>query len=412
MYDIMNKKGYLPTIFSLSILVIAGCSLVAQTPRNSSAQPVGDAAKKVKEGERGSGVPNFWVRPGYRVELLVDNVNNARFLEFGDKGVLYLSRPSRGDILSYRWQNGKLEPLGTFVSGYPTVHGLHFADGWLWFTQTGAIHKGRDTSGDGKADSIETVIPEGDLPKGGGHWWRPVLVTQDSIYTSIGDSGNINDETKTDRQKIWRFDKSGKNKQLFSTGIRNTEKLRLRPGTQEVWGCDHGSDWFGGPIGDKIGKQPITDDNPPDELNHYQEGKFYGHPFVTGHRIPRVEHFKREDIIDLVDQTELPDWKFGAHWAVNGFTFLTKGHFGQDHDGDLFAALHGSWNRKTPDGYHIERVLFDKVTGKPYGGLKIVGCYVNGKVLARPVDCVEAPDGSILFSCDSTGRIYRISAVR
>ena len=31
------------------------------------------------------------------------------------------------------------------------------------------------------------------------------------------------------------------------------------------------------------------------------------------------------------------------------------------------------------------------------------------KVLARPVDCVEAPDGSILFSCDQTKRIYRIT---
>jgi glucose/arabinose dehydrogenase len=34
------------------------------------------------------------------------------------------------------------------------------------------------------------------------------------------------------------------------------------------------------------------------------------------------------------------------------------------------------------------------------------------RVLARPVDCVQAPDGSILFSTDlPKGRIYRIRYV-
>jgi glucose/arabinose dehydrogenase len=33
----------------------------------------------------------------------------------------------------------------------------------------------------------------------------------------------------------------------------------------------------------------------------------------------------------------------------------------------------------------------------------------DGKtVLARPVDCVEAPDGTVLFSSDSSKQIYRI----
>jgi glucose/arabinose dehydrogenase len=65
-----------------------------------------------------------------------------------------------------------------------------------------------------------------------------------------------------------------------------------------------------------------------------------------------------------------------------------------------------------PDGYRIERVLFDPVTGRPYGSLTIVKTLTaDNRVLARPVDCVEAPDGSVLFSCDMTNRIYRISWV-
>jgi glucose/arabinose dehydrogenase len=32
----------------------------------------------------------------------------------------------------------------------------------------------------------------------------------------------------------------------------------------------------------------------------------------------------------------------------------------------------------------------------------------DGKVLGRPVDCVQAPDGSILFSDDHSDAVYRI----
>lgn len=212
-----------------------------------------------------------------------------------------------------RLRGNRYEVVNTFVAGYPTVHGMHFADGWLWFAQTGAIHKARDTNSDGKADEVQTVIPEGQLPRGGGHWWRPVLATDRYIYTAIGDAGNINDETETERQKIWRFNKDGTGKTLFASGIRNTEKLRLRPGTNEVWGVDHGSDWFGRTLGERPQQfQPITDHNPPDELNHYEEGKFYGHPFITGNKLPRIEYQNRKDIVELADKTVPPAWSFGA----------------------------------------------------------------------------------------------------
>jgi glucose/arabinose dehydrogenase len=35
----------------------------------------------------------------------------------------------------------------------------------------------------------------------------------------------------------------------------------------------------------------------------------------------------------------------------------------------------------------------------------------NEVVRARPVDCAQAPDGSILFSADQPGRVYRIRYV-
>ena len=44
---------------------------------------------------------------------------------------------------------------------------------------------------------------------------RSVLVTTDTIYTSIGDSGNATDQTDTERQKIWKFRTDGSGKELF-----------------------------------------------------------------------------------------------------------------------------------------------------------------------------------------------------
>lgn len=371
---------------------------------------VGAAMGQTGQGSRGPGVPAFDVRPGYHVTLAAE-VDNARFMEFGPDGTLYISIPTSGEVLALRDEDGDgaFEKRTTFLSGYESVHGLCWHGDELWFAQSGAIHKAKDANGDGKADDVETVIPSGRIPSGGGHWWRSLLVTDDAIYTSIGDSGNIEDERDTERQKIFRFERNGSGKELFASGIRNTEKLRLRPGTDEVWGVDHGSDWFGREYGERRNQQPITDRLPPDEFNHYTEGGFYGHPFIVGAGIPRMEHRNKRDIIDLAAKATPPAWMFGAHWAANGWTFLTGDHMGADHKGDAFVALRGSWNSSVRVGYGVERVLFDERTGRPFGALRIVTTLDDaGKVLARPVDCAEAPDGTVLFSCDATGKVYRV----
>ena len=362
----------------------------------------------------GPGVPAFTVRPGYRVTLAADNIDTARFLAFDDKGTLFVAQPNRGIILALRDPdaNGVYQHTTKFITDKGLCHGMQFFDGWLWFTTSGGIFRARDTRGTGVADQVVTVIPEGQLPSGGGHWFRTILVDEQGFYTSIGDSGNITDETNTDRQKIWRYSLDGKNKRLFCAGIRNTEKLLYRPGTREIWGCDNGSDNFGATFGEQEGKlQPVTDHNPPDEFNHYVEGGFYGHPFIVGDNVPRPEYAGRKDIIELAARSIPPAFDLGAHWACLGWTFVTSDYF-PDHKGDAFIAFHGSWNSTVLVGYCVQRILFDKVTQKPYGQLTIVRTLgQDGKtVLERPVDCVEAPDGSVLFSGDYGGRVYRITS--
>jgi glucose/arabinose dehydrogenase len=363
--------------------------------------------------EAAPGVPPFAVRPGYQVTLAAEGLPEARFITFDDNGTLYLSQPEAGAIVTLRDADGdgKFEVVNRFVTDRKKVHAMQFKDGWLWFAQTGSVHRARDADGDGKADEVVTLVPDGALPGGTGHWWRSLLVTDDAFYTSIGDSGNITDEAQTERQKIWKFSLDGKNKTLFASGLRNTEELQVRPGTKDIWGVDHNSDAFGKNYGEVEGKnQPITDRLPPDEFNRYVEGAFYGHPFIVGPGIPRPEYVERKDLLELAAKTVVPEWNLGAHWAANGWTFLTKDDTAGNR-GDAFVACRGSWNSTKKVGYRVERVLFDRWTGKPYGSQMIVGTLGQdgNTVLARPVDCAEAPDGSVLFTCDVTKRIYRIS---
>ncbi len=416
---------------------------------------VGAPQPKVDPATIAPEMAKFLVREGYEVSLAVTRLDNARFLEVSPDGWLYVSRPRVGDIIALKDEDkdGIYEKVFQFVDQLPFVHGMCWHDGALWFSTAGSIFKAEDTDSNGIANNVTEVISN--LPSGGAHWWRSVLVTDNHVFTSVGDSGNINDEEATDRQKVWRFNHSGNDKTLWSSGVRNSEKLRLRPGTDEVWGVDHGSDSFGAEMGETAEAFPFTDHNPPDELNLYEQGKFYGHPFITGAMLPRPEHAKKEDIIAIASRTVAPRWKFGAHWAANSFTFIDPAinqkardagnGFPVDHAGDLFVACRGSWNRSIRDGYMIARVMFDKDEifgaagegqaypdttatsgggasirgGRPYGLLPIVRTIIKNpatadgepadQVLARPVDIVQDIDGSLLFSSDQpVGRIYRI----
>lgn len=353
----------------------------------------------------------IWVRDGYQLEVVENTISTPRFMQLDDQGTLYVSLPGEGKIMSCQDKNmdGFYETINTFTEDHLRVHGMFFYEGWLWFTEDGAVFKARDTNGDGIADEEETVIDKGEIPSGGGHWWRPVLIHNKRLYTAIGCTGNITDEQDSERLKIWSFALDGTDKQLYCDGLRNTEKLVIRPGTDEIWGMDHGSDWFGRKLEEEADEgQPITDLNPPGEMNHYVKGGFYGHPYITGNRAPRYEYMFRSDIIEWAAKTIPPAWATGAHWAPNAMTFYTGNQFPSEVRGDAFVAFHGSWNRSEKAGYQVARVLFEE--GKPYGQLPYVKFLSpRGKVLGRPVDLVVAPDGSMLISDDYGNKIYRLT---
>ncbi len=120
-------------------------------------------AADLPTGEVGPGVPAFWVRPGYKVTLAATGLRKARFIEFGDGDTLFLSQPNAGRImrLSNPDENGKYKTIATVISGMKTVHGMQLYKGWLWFTQSGSVHKAE-------------LKPDGSAGQCGGHRHRRI----------------------------------------------------------------------------------------------------------------------------------------------------------------------------------------------------------------------------------------------
>lgn len=361
-----------------------------------------------------------WVRDGYKLTVAVDSINSPRFLAFGPSGTLFVSVPKEGTVYACTDTdgNGSYEKMTTFIEGRPSgmiAQGIQWHDGYLWLAQLDAVTKHRDTNGDGMADEVVEVLDVEDIPTGkkGGHSWRALLIHGGKIYTHVGDQTNATDEPidASERKKIWTFNLDGSGKKLFASGIRNSEKLVIRPGTDEVWGVDHDIDQFAQPWEAKtIAEfgQPITSHNPPAELNHYQEGHFYGHPWIVGKNQPNINFLDNPKLVEYASMTTIPEWLLPSHCSANSLTFYRGDKIPGAH-GDAFIAQKGGWNAKDKVGYCISRVLFED--GHPYGELKVVSFLDGDNVLGRPVDVVQAPDGSIIFTDDNKHMVYRLEYV-
>ncbi|MFT5188899.1 MAG: glucose/arabinose dehydrogenase [Verrucomicrobiales bacterium] len=390
------------SLLQLSAILLASSFF---TPTSSTAEEVPDGV---------------WVREGYKLTVAVDALKSPRFLAFGPNNTLYVSTPKEGKVYACKDAdgNGSYESMTTFIEGRdPKMipQGIQWHDDDLWLAQLDAVTKHRDTDGDGKADKMVQVLGPEDVPTGekSGHSWRALLIHNDKIYTHVGDQTNATDEPidASERKKIWTFNLDGSDKKLFSSGVRNSEKLAVRPGTDEVWGVDHDIDTFASKLeGEKTAKfgQPITDHNPPAELNHYQEGHFYGHPWIVGKNQPNLNFLDHPKLIEYASMSTIPEWLMPAHCSANSLTFYTGDKI-PDAKGDAFVAQKGGWNATKKVGYRLSRILFED--GHPYGELKMVSFLDSDKVLGRPVDCAQAPDGSIIFSDDTGHKVYRLAYV-
>jgi glucose/arabinose dehydrogenase len=222
-----------------------------------------------------------------------------------------------------------------------------------------------------------------------------VMGPDGKLYFNIGSPQNITMPTYNEAS-IVRVDPKSGVMENYVQGVRNSVGMAFHPVTKQLWFTEHGRDWLG-------------NDLPNDELNvATKKGEHFGFPFChQGDTLDPVYGQGR-----ACSEFKPPVLKLGAHIAPLGMKFYTGNMFPADYKNSILIAQHGSWNRETKQGYNLIRVSLD-AKGKATKHAFIDGFLENDRadppMWGRPVDVLQLKDGSILFSDDFNGIIYRVS---
>jgi glucose/arabinose dehydrogenase len=331
---------------------------------------------------------------GFAIDVFAKDLGHARFLAFDPRGTLLVSVPRSGRIVALPDRNGhgRADRVDPVVEGLDLPHGLAFFQGMLYVAETGRVVRFGYDPGTHRVTGPPQVVVPG-LPPRGGHWTRTIVFGPDGrFYVSVGSTCNDCEERDQRRAAVTRYRADGSEAQPFATGLRNAVGLAFRPGTDELWATVNGRDWLG-------------DDRPSEYVTRLQEGGFYGWPYchwVSGVLLVDPDLGSAE----RCRKVARPTFEYQAHSAPLGLAFYTGKQFPAEYRGNLFVALHGSWNRSVPTGYKVIRLRLDG--GAPKAEDFATGWLVGSRAFARPVDLAVGPDGSLFVSDDTSGVVYRI----
>lgn len=338
------------------------------------------------------------VPEGFRIERFAENLGHARLLAVGPGGRIYLTRRDQGDVLMFNvGANGLADGAPQRVASRPGVHGIAFHEGKVYLASAKEVFRG-DVAADGSFGPLEMIIH--DLPDAGQHPTRTVQVGPDNmLYIGIASATNDALEPNPEAATIVRASLDGKSRAIFASGLRDVIGWGWHPSTGELWAMDHGIDWLG-------------DDEQPEELNRVEQGKRYGWPYFYGDNKEHAHRFPPGGITkDEMKKASTPMvLGYDAHASPMQLSFYTGAQFPEEYRGDMFVSMRGSWNRKPAAGYEVVRVRFRN--GQPQKFEKFVTGFVDGdREFGRLTGNVVAPDGSLLFTDDRNGVIYRVSHV-
>jgi glucose/arabinose dehydrogenase len=349
------------------------------------------------------------VPAGFQIEQIASGFRNPRFLLTAPNGDIFVTESHANEIKVLRNENGGIrtelfansglnDPFG--IAFYPPGNDPQF----LYVANTNGVvrfpYRNGEIHARGPAEKLSAELSGGGLLRGGGHWTRDIVFAPDGskMYVSIGSrSNNSDDSSESERARIFEFNPDGSGRKVFAWGIRNAVGIAFRPGTHELWMSTNERDELG-------------DDLVPDYISHVEPGGFYGWPwfYIGAHPDPRY----RGKHPELAAKSLIPDVLVQSHSATLNLCFYTGEQFPAQYRGDIFAAFHGSWNRTRRTGYKIVRVPFERASRKTRGEYEdFVTGFVTpkGDVWGRPVGITIAKDGSLIFSEDAHGTIWRVN---
>lgn len=357
---------------------------------------------------------NVWPQtlPNFKVEQYATGLHNPRLIRTAPNGDMFVAESEAGDIRVFRGirKDGKPEKSEIFATGLTMPFGIAFYPPganpkWIYIGNTDSVVRFRYHNGDlkatGPSQMIVPDIPGGGHLRGGGHWTRDVAFSPDgkTMFVSVGSHSNHDDADthpeERHRANILAYTPDGKNFRIHAYGIRNPVGLAVNPTTGQLWASVNERDTLGNNL-------------VPDYITHVEPGGFYGWPwfYMGGHWDPTLKGKHPE----LKGKVITPDVLLQPHFASLEMTFYEGNQFPSKYRGEIFAAEHGSWNKKMRAGYEVVRVpLKDGHASGVYEDFLTGFVLPDGNVWGRPVGVATAEDGSLMVTDDGSNSIWRVS---
>jgi glucose/arabinose dehydrogenase len=286
-----------------------------------------------------------------------------------------------------RNDDGRADQIAVLAEGLRSPDGLLLDKDQLYVAEEHQITRFRY---DGASLADPQTIAK-DLPAGGELTARSLQRGPNGrIYVSVSAGCNACEEKHPLAASLAVLESDG-NLTVIARGLRNAMGFDWRPTDGMLYTLD-------------LGRKGLGDVIPPDELNLILEGEHYGWPYHYGLNVKDPEWGDR--LPEMMDPVQ-PAYIFDAHAAPLAIRFL-------DHTNDArlkaaaLVAKHGSDNPAVPAGYEIVSLHWHddgRIEEQPF----MSGCLRERQILCRPLDLIEAPDGTLFVSDDHTGAIYRLA---
>jgi glucose/arabinose dehydrogenase len=367
---------------------------------------------------------------GFQVKLFASGLDAPRLIRVAPNGDIFIAESLAGRIRVLR-SSGRSDETSRneiFASGLKLPFGIAFFPSgndpeWVYVANTDSVVRFRYRNGDLHAnESAEVIVPI--LPSGGDHLTRDIAFSLDDtkMFISVGSASNDSTSTfdaaslrqwiallrqhvknrlfgstisdEVDRADVLVFSPKGEGRRVYASGIRNCVGMAVNSTTGDLWCSTNERDGLG-------------DDLPPDYITRLREGGFYGWPwyYIGAHEDPH--HVGARP--DLKNEVIVPDILIQPHSAPMQMMFYSGDQFPAEYKGNAFGALHGSWNRAQRTGYKIVRgIVKDGVPTGAYEDFVTGFAIDDARVWGRPVGIAQAKDGSLLFSDDGNGTIWRV----
>src|SRR5258708_1401737 len=367
-------------------------SRLEQLPAPFATPSAGNSPRVVKQpANAGLHLP-----PGFHVSVFADGLDDPREMLLAPNGDVLVAEPGAGRILVLRDANkdGVAEGRFTYAKGLDEPFGLALHAGFLYVGDENAVLRVPYTPGDTASRGAMQKVA--DLP-GGGHSTRGVIFNRSGtkMYVSVGSDSNVSAGEDPRRAAILELRPDGGGQRVFASGLRNPVGMAWEPVTGALWTAVNERDGLG-------------DELVPDYATDLKDGAFYGWPYsyLGTHEEPR----RRGERPDLVARAIPPALLIQSHSAPLGIAFYDGAMFPSEYRGNLFVALHGSWNRSQRTGYKIIRIPMKN--GRPTGGYDdfLTGWMqgeMNRDVWGRPVCLLVLADASMLISDDGAAKTWR-----